>query len=163
MIVDSSAILAIAFAEPEAARFAEAIVRAPVRHISNVNWLETMMVAEGRSGTPGNSGFRCCNWMPYNCTKLRMPGGVSVEAGKWKAGHCSSRDRTSRRPTSTRHPGSRLGLVAEAMAHSFVPCRDSVRHLPLPTPPPRYSPTRRFPAPGSAPRLPAPAPLPRSR
>ena len=52
MIVDSSAILAIAFAEPEAARFAEAIVRAPVRHISNVNWLETMIVAEGRSGTP---------------------------------------------------------------------------------------------------------------
>jgi len=52
MIVDSSAILAIAFAEPEAARLAEAIVRAPVRHISNVNWLETMMVVEGRSGTP---------------------------------------------------------------------------------------------------------------
>ena len=52
MIVDSSAILAIAFAVPEAARLAEAIVRAPVRHISNVNWLETMMVVEGRSGTP---------------------------------------------------------------------------------------------------------------
>jgi len=46
MIVDSSAILAIAFQEPEAGRFASAIVEATERHMSSVNWLETMMVIE---------------------------------------------------------------------------------------------------------------------
>jgi ribonuclease VapC len=50
VIIDSSAILAIAFQEPEAARFASAIVEAPERHISSVNWLETMMVIESRAG-----------------------------------------------------------------------------------------------------------------
>ena len=48
MIVDSSAILAIALQEPEAARFAAAIANAPDRFISTVNWLETMMVIESR-------------------------------------------------------------------------------------------------------------------
>jgi ribonuclease VapC len=50
MIVDSSAILAIAFQEPEAARFVSAIINAAERHISAVNWLETMMVVESRWG-----------------------------------------------------------------------------------------------------------------
>jgi ribonuclease VapC len=50
MIVDSSAILAIALQEPEARRFASAIVQAPKRHISSLNWLETMMVIESRAG-----------------------------------------------------------------------------------------------------------------
>ena len=50
MIVDSSAILAIAFQEPEAARFAAAILNATERRISSVNWLETMMVVESRAG-----------------------------------------------------------------------------------------------------------------
>ena len=53
MIVDSSAILAIIFAEPEASRFAFAIANSPVRHITNVNWLEVMMVAESRFGLTG--------------------------------------------------------------------------------------------------------------
>jgi ribonuclease VapC len=50
MIVDSSAILAIALQEPEAIRFASAIVQAPARYMSSVNWLETMMVIEARAG-----------------------------------------------------------------------------------------------------------------
>ena len=50
MIVDSSAILAIAFQETEAVRFASAIINARERHISSVNWLETMLVAESRVG-----------------------------------------------------------------------------------------------------------------
>jgi ribonuclease VapC len=50
MIVDSSAILAIAFQEQEAIRFAAAIVQAPKCQISSVNWLETMMVIESRTG-----------------------------------------------------------------------------------------------------------------
>jgi ribonuclease VapC len=51
MIVDSSAILAIALDEPEASRLVSAIIEAPKRHISSVNWLETMMVIESRAGS----------------------------------------------------------------------------------------------------------------
>ena len=51
MIVDSSAVLAIALDEPEASRLASAIIEAPTRHISSVNWLETMMVIESRAGS----------------------------------------------------------------------------------------------------------------
>ncbi len=50
MIVDSSAVLAIAFQEPEAERFATAIAEAPERAMSAVNWLEVMMVVESRYG-----------------------------------------------------------------------------------------------------------------
>lgn len=51
MIIDSSALLAIALAEPDASRLASAIIAAPSRKISAVNWLETMMVLESRAGT----------------------------------------------------------------------------------------------------------------
>jgi len=50
MVIDSSAILAIAFQEPEARRMAEAIAREPRRQMSAVNWLETLIVAESRHG-----------------------------------------------------------------------------------------------------------------
>lgn len=50
MIVDSSAVLAIAFQEPEAERFATAIAEAPERAMSAVNWMEVMMVVESRYG-----------------------------------------------------------------------------------------------------------------
>jgi ribonuclease VapC len=56
MIVDSSAIVAIAFQEPEAERMAAAILQAPKRHISAVNWLETMMVLESRAGAAASDG-----------------------------------------------------------------------------------------------------------
>lgn len=56
MIVDSSAIVAIACQEPEAERLVKAIVRAPERHISTVNWLETMMVMESRAGVAASDG-----------------------------------------------------------------------------------------------------------
>lgn len=41
MIVDSSALLAILFAEPDAAELAGALEGAPARRISAANWLET--------------------------------------------------------------------------------------------------------------------------
>lgn len=50
MIIDSSAILAIVFGEPEAPRMALAIAQASVRQMSAVNWFETLMVVEGRYG-----------------------------------------------------------------------------------------------------------------
>ena len=48
MVIDSSALLAIAFQEHEALRMARAISDAPVRRISAVNWLEALAVAESR-------------------------------------------------------------------------------------------------------------------
>ena len=50
MVIDSSAILAIVFQEPEARRMAEAIARAPLRRMSAVNWLESLLVVEARHG-----------------------------------------------------------------------------------------------------------------
>ena len=44
MIVDSSAIVAILRAEPDAARYATAIEAAPIRRISAANWLESAIV-----------------------------------------------------------------------------------------------------------------------
>jgi ribonuclease VapC len=50
MMIDSSAVLAIVFQEPEAKRMAAAIASVPVRRMSAVNWLEVLMVTEGRYG-----------------------------------------------------------------------------------------------------------------
>jgi ribonuclease VapC len=50
MVIDSSALLAIVFQEPEARRMAEAIASAPVRRMSAVNWLESLLVVEARHG-----------------------------------------------------------------------------------------------------------------
>ena len=49
-MIDSSAVLAIVFQEPEARRMATAIVGSRERYMSTVNWLETLMVAEGKYG-----------------------------------------------------------------------------------------------------------------
>jgi ribonuclease VapC len=50
VIIDSSAVLALVFEEPESARIATAIAAATRRRMSTVNWLETLMVVEGRLG-----------------------------------------------------------------------------------------------------------------
>jgi ribonuclease VapC len=50
VVIDSSALLAIALDEPEAERMLLAITADPVRLMSSVNWLEIMMVAESRRG-----------------------------------------------------------------------------------------------------------------
>ena len=44
MIIDSSAVVAVLRAEPDAARYAEAIAAAQVRRISAANWLESAIV-----------------------------------------------------------------------------------------------------------------------
>jgi ribonuclease VapC len=51
MIVDSSALLAILRAEPDAARFAHALEAAAVRRISAANYLETAILIDA-SGEP---------------------------------------------------------------------------------------------------------------
>ena len=50
MIVDSSALLAILYREPDAARFEQAIATTPNCRISVANALEASIVVEGRGG-----------------------------------------------------------------------------------------------------------------
>lgn len=53
MVIDTSAIVAIAMNEPEAEAFERQIVDAPVRLISAATVLEAAMVLETRLGEPG--------------------------------------------------------------------------------------------------------------
>ena len=53
MVVDSSAILAILFNEPERDAFAAALAEAGVRLMSSVNALETAVVVSARKGPHG--------------------------------------------------------------------------------------------------------------
>lgn len=50
MIIDTSAILAILFAEDDAARYADAIARADLRLISAANYLEAGIVVDNQIG-----------------------------------------------------------------------------------------------------------------
>ena len=52
MIVDSSAVIAILFDEPDAERYAAALQAAPRRRMSVGNALEATIVAERRGGAP---------------------------------------------------------------------------------------------------------------
>jgi len=94
MIVDSSAILAIALQEPEAGRFASAIVRAPERHMSSVNWLETMMVIEGRAGALAADDA------------LLILGQLAVETLPFDAAHMHEAHEAWRRFGKGRHPAA---------------------------------------------------------
>ncbi|MEA2775632.1 MAG: ribonuclease VapC [Acetobacteraceae bacterium] len=53
MVIDTSAIIAILFDEPDHRRYAEAIAAAPVRLVSAVTHVELSFVAEGRKGEAG--------------------------------------------------------------------------------------------------------------
>jgi ribonuclease VapC len=94
MIVDSSAILAIAFHEPEAGRFATAIVQAPECHMSSVNWLETMMVIEARAGAPAADDA------------LVILGQLAVQTLPFDAAHMYEAHEAWRRYGKGRHPAA---------------------------------------------------------
>lgn len=57
MVIDKSAIVAIALNEPEARAFEERIADDPVRLISPATLVETAMVLETRLGEPGGIEF----------------------------------------------------------------------------------------------------------
>jgi ribonuclease VapC len=57
MIIDSSAILAILFGEPDAPEYARAIVAAGERRISAANWLESAIRIDSGSGPIGSNAF----------------------------------------------------------------------------------------------------------
>ena len=50
MMIDTSAIMAVLFGEPEAESIRQAIARDPVRIMSALTWLELTMVMESRRG-----------------------------------------------------------------------------------------------------------------
>jgi ribonuclease VapC len=53
MVIDTSALVAILFGEPEAEAFAEAIEQDPVRLMSAASVLEAVIVVESELGDPG--------------------------------------------------------------------------------------------------------------
>ena len=55
MVVDTSALVAILFGEPDAKLFAEALDTAPVRLVSAVTRVELSFVIEGRKGSAGRA------------------------------------------------------------------------------------------------------------
>ncbi len=57
MIVDSSALLAVIFNEPEEPAFAEALVDAPVLRMSTANWVEAALVVDSRKNPRAKARF----------------------------------------------------------------------------------------------------------
>src|SRR4051812_48666715 len=55
MVVDTSALVAILFDEPDAERFARALAAAPIRLLSAVSRVELSFVIEGRKGETGRA------------------------------------------------------------------------------------------------------------
>jgi ribonuclease VapC len=55
MVIDTSALVAILFGEPDAKKFAEALDAAPVRLVSAVTRVELTFVVEGRKGSAGRA------------------------------------------------------------------------------------------------------------
>ncbi|MGB4571977.1 MAG: type II toxin-antitoxin system VapC family toxin, partial [Rectinemataceae bacterium] len=57
MVVDSSAIVAVLFGEPEADRYIDALASPERKYMSAVNKLETAIVAEARKGEIGEKAL----------------------------------------------------------------------------------------------------------
>ena len=57
MIVDSSALMAVIFNEPEESRFAAALVDAPVLRMSVANWVEAAIVVDSRKDPRAKARF----------------------------------------------------------------------------------------------------------
>lgn len=57
MIVDSSALLAILFAEPDANRYANALADSSIRKMSAANYLETAIVVDRQLGVAAGRQF----------------------------------------------------------------------------------------------------------
>ena len=70
MVIDTSAIIAILFGEPEAERFAEAIEQDPTRLMSAASVLETAIVVESELG---ESGARDLDLLLYQATITAAP------------------------------------------------------------------------------------------
>jgi ribonuclease VapC len=92
MVIDTSAIVAIAFNEPDAASLEQRIANDPVRVISAATVLEAAMVIEARLGEPGGSELDL--WLHK----------VGVEIIAVEAEHADQARRAWRRYGKGRHP-----------------------------------------------------------
>lgn len=92
MVIDTSAIVAIAFNEPDAASLEQRIADDPVRVISAATMLEAAMVIEARLGEPGGSELDL--WLHK----------VGVEIVAVEAEHADQARRAWRRYGKGRHP-----------------------------------------------------------
>ncbi|BCH23126.1 ribonuclease VapC [Mesorhizobium sp. L-8-10] len=92
MVIDTSAIVAIALNEPEAPSFEQRIADDPVRLISAATVLEAAMVIEARFGDPGGGEFDL--WLHK----------ADVEIVAVKAEHADQARRAWRRYGKGRHP-----------------------------------------------------------
>jgi len=94
MVIDTSAIVAIALNEPEAASLEQRIADDPVRMISAATMLEAAMVIEARLGEPGGSELDL--WLHK----------VGVEIVAVEAQHADQARRAWRRYGKGRHPAA---------------------------------------------------------
>lgn len=92
MVIDTSAIVAIAFNEPDAASLEQRIADDPVRVISAATMLEAAMVIEARLGEAGGSELDL--WLHK----------VGVEIVAVEAEHADQARRAWRRYGKGRHP-----------------------------------------------------------
>ena len=85
MIVDTSAVLAVLFDEPDAERFTRAIAEAPHCRMSVANFLEAALVVEGRAGMAGGheldlfiekAAIELVSVSPWSICRLRAGRGV---------------------------------------------------------------------------------------
>ncbi len=87
MIIDASAVLAIAFREDDAHRLTRAIVRSDLRLIAMPTVLEIALVVGGQRGAPGRALLRTLlsdlglTPVPFNAEHL-----VTAEAAWWRFG-----------------------------------------------------------------------------
>jgi ribonuclease VapC len=94
MVIDTSAIVAIAFNEPEAASLEQRIADDPVRIMSAATMLEAAMVVEARLGEPGGSELDL--WLHK----------VGVEVVAVEAEHVDQARRAWRRYGKGHHPAA---------------------------------------------------------
>lgn len=92
MVIDTSAVVAIALNEPEATAFEQRIADDPVRLISAATVLEAAMVLETRLGEPGGSELEL--WLHK----------VGVEIVAVEPDHADQARRAWRRYGEGRHP-----------------------------------------------------------
>lgn len=92
MVVDTSAIVAILLAEPDAEPIARALGEAPTRLISAVTRVELSLVIEGRKGDPGRQDLE------------RLLGGGRFEIVAVTAHHADLAIEAFRRFGKGRHP-----------------------------------------------------------
>jgi len=109
MVVDSSALLAILFGEPEADAFIEALAAPDRKFMSAVNKLEAMIVAEARKGAAGAAAL------------VRLLAAAEIEIIPFDSGQAEIAMAAWRRYGRGRHPaGLNLGdCAAYALASTL--------------------------------------------